>query len=129
MVPSEIVKPGVYKDAFPVVVLTENSARLETVPETLEGAMRCSLQSPLCGCECSLTYEECESCSEAVGNHTKICNRGPNLQPMRDHLDHYKHMCYDIVKNNTWYKPIDFAVVDGFMVDFYSLVYKAFDDG
>lgn len=44
-------------------------------------------------------------------------------------LDHYKKMCFNIINNTTWYQPIDFAQVDHFMVEFYTLVDRAFDEG
>lgn len=43
-------------------------------------------------------------------------------------LDFYKQLCFDIINNTSWYRPTDFTQVDRHMVDFYTLVDKAYDD-
>lgn len=44
-------------------------------------------------------------------------------------LDHYRQLCLDIVNNKSWYIPIDFTLVDTYMVEFYTLIDRAYNDG
>lgn len=42
---------------------------------------------------------------------------------------HYRHICLDLLENQTWYQPIPIETIDHFMIEFYSLVDEAFHGG
>lgn len=57
----------------------------------------------------------------------KPADKGGNVVIMD--VDNYEVMCRDILNNREWYQPISKNIVDNFTEEYYSIIFRAYQQG